>query len=84
MKAGPDLSVTNLTDADLELFVDASAYIDQTTGKKHAGFGIVTIDRTRVIRKYLVMVVCEIQPLPDTFSAQQAELFALTTDCKMG
>lgn len=74
MKAGPDLSDTALTDADLELFVDGSAYIDQTTGKKHAGFGIVTIDRTTHIQ----------QPLPDTFSAQQAELLALTTACKMG
>uniref|UniRef100_A0A674CSN8 RNase H type-1 domain-containing protein n=1 Tax=Salmo trutta TaxID=8032 RepID=A0A674CSN8_SALTR len=56
------------------LFVYGSAYIDQTTGKKHAGFGIVTIDRTTHIQ----------QPLPDTFSDQQAELLALTTACKMG
>jgi ribonuclease HI len=71
---GHELSDTVLTDADLDLSVCGSAYIDQTTGKKHGGFGIVTIDRTTHIQ----------QPLPDTFSAQQAEPLALTTACKTG
>ena len=68
------LRCTSLT-SDTALTVDDSfAYIDQTTGMKHAGFGIETIDRTTHTQ----------QPLPDTFSAQQAELLALPTDCKMG
>ncbi|KAK6305036.1 hypothetical protein J4Q44_G00238160 [Coregonus suidteri] len=56
----------------MTLFVDGSAYIDQTTGRKHAGFAVTTIDKSLHIE----------QSLPDHFSAQQAELLALTTACE--
>ena len=50
----------------ITLFVDCSAFIDRETGRKHAGFGIVSVDRTLLIE----------QPLPE-----QAELLALTETC---
>ena len=49
------------------LFVDSSAYIDQSTGKKHVSFSVVDIAGEIKI----------VQPLPEYLSAQQAELLSL-------
>jgi ribonuclease HI len=66
-------NLTNLYDellelSDVTLFVDGSVFIDRETGRKHAGFGIVSLYRTLLIE----------QPLPEHCSGQQAELLALT------
>jgi hypothetical protein len=57
---------------DMVLFVDGSAYIDQSTGKKHVGLAVVDVEGD-IIR-----------PLPDHLSTQQAYLLALTTSCELG
>jgi hypothetical protein len=33
-----------LLDSDMVLFVDGSAYINQSTGKKHVGFAVVDVE----------------------------------------
>lgn len=63
-----------LSSHDVTLFVDGSAFIDRETGRKHAGFGIVSLDRSLLIE----------QPLHEHCSAQQAELLALDEVCKLG
>ena len=69
-----DLFDEPLLDFDMVLFVDGSAYIDQSTGKKHVGFAVVDVEGDIEV----------IQPLPEHLSAQQAELLVLKTDCELG
>lgn len=56
----------------MELFVDGSASRNPETGKSRAGFAVVTPFETKLA-----------QPLPANFSAQAAELKALTEACKL-
>lgn len=62
-----------LLDSDMVLFVDGSAYIDQSTGKTHVRLAEDVEGDIEVI-----------WPLPDHLSAQQADLLALTTACELG
>ncbi|XP_029293048.1 uncharacterized protein LOC115011911 isoform X2 [Cottoperca gobio] len=66
----PDLSDVPLFDPDLELYVDGSASRD-STGKNRVGFAVVTA----------VDVLCS-GSLPPNYSAQGAELVALTEACR--
>uniref|UniRef100_A0AAQ4RQ79 ribonuclease H n=1 Tax=Gasterosteus aculeatus aculeatus TaxID=481459 RepID=A0AAQ4RQ79_GASAC len=68
----PDLSDTPLPNADLELFVDGSASRSPETGSGQVGFSVVTSHSTLVSGR-----------LPSHFSAQAAELIALTEACKV-
>uniref|UniRef100_A0A8P4FYC4 ribonuclease H n=1 Tax=Dicentrarchus labrax TaxID=13489 RepID=A0A8P4FYC4_DICLA len=65
-----DLSDTPLPNADLKLFVDGSASRDKT-GINQTGFAVVTLHEIVASGK-----------LPSHFSAQAAELVALTKACK--
>lgn len=65
-----DLSDTPLPNADRELFVDGSASRDKT-GVNQTGFAVVTLHAIVASGK-----------LPSHFSAQAAELVALTEACK--
>ncbi len=67
----PDLQDTALTNAELELFVYGSASRDPAIGKMEAGFAVVTAHGTVIA-----------QSLSSNFSAQAAELKALTEACK--
>ncbi|CAL9706360.1 unnamed protein product [Knipowitschia caucasica] len=66
----PDLSDTPLTNPDLILYVDGSAYRDPDTGRSHAGYAVVD-DHSVVLSS----------SLPSMYSAQLAELVALTEAC---
>lgn len=66
-----DLKDTPLTNPDLILFVDGSASRDTVTGINNVGFAVVDFHE----------VVCSGR-LPSHFSAQTAELIALTEACK--
>ena len=67
-----DLQETPLTNPDLVLFVDGSASRDQTTGINRVGFSVVTAHD-----------VLTSGSLPSHYSAQVAELVALTEACKL-
>nr|XP_043874560.1 protein NYNRIN-like [Solea senegalensis] len=68
----PDLTETPLTNPDLVLYVDGSASRDPVTGLCHVGFAVCS--------DYDVMMSSS---LPPHFSAQAAELVALTTACQL-
>ena len=68
----PDLRDTPLENPDLIFYVDGSASRDPETGSCHAGFAVVD-DHT----------VIHSSSLPSHFSAQAAELVALTEACKL-
>ncbi|XP_036981438.1 uncharacterized protein LOC119034487 isoform X3 [Acanthopagrus latus] len=67
-----DLQEVPLQNAGLELFVDGSASRDPGTGKNQTGFAVTTLH---------VIVLAE--PLPSNYSAQAAELVALTKACTL-
>ncbi|XP_036977326.1 uncharacterized protein LOC119032358 [Acanthopagrus latus] len=67
-----DLQEVPLQNADLELFVDGSASRDPGTGKNQTGFAVTTLHD---------IVLAE--PLPSNYSAQAAELVALTKACTL-
>ncbi|KAM4691860.1 LOW QUALITY PROTEIN: uncharacterized protein WCC33_016661 [Rhinophrynus dorsalis] len=62
---------TPLEDPDIILFVDGSRYAD-TQGRYHTGYAVITTD-----------TVLQAGELPPTRSSQEAELQALTADCKL-
>lgn len=66
----PDLQETPLQNPDVEFFVDGSASRNTDTGKNQTGY--VTTNET-----------VKSGPLPSHFSAQAAELMALTEACKL-
>ncbi|XP_060912265.1 uncharacterized protein LOC132988709 [Labrus mixtus] len=66
-----DLKDVPLTNPDLIFYVDGSAFRDPARGTAHAGFSVVDD----------VSVVCS-SHLPSHYSAQAAELVALTEVCK--
>ncbi|XP_058510228.1 protein NYNRIN-like [Solea solea] len=68
----PDLTETPLTNPDLVLYVDGSASRDPATGLCRVGFAVCS--------DYDVMMSSS---LPPHFSAQAAELVALTTACQL-
>lgn len=68
----PDLQETPLTNPDLVVFVDGSASRDPQTGRNRVGFAVVTNHETLVSGS-----------LPSHYSAQAAELTALTEACKL-
>lgn len=68
----PDLQEIPLTNLNLQLFVEGSASRNPETGRNQAGFAVVTQFETRIP-----------QPLLSNFSAQTAELKALTEACKL-
>lgn len=68
----PDLTDTPIPNADLVFYVDGSASRDPTSGSTRAGFAVVS-DHDLVVSS----------PLPGHFSAQAAELVALTEACKL-
>ncbi|XP_036960719.1 uncharacterized protein LOC119023134 isoform X1 [Acanthopagrus latus] len=68
----PDLPEVPLQNADLELFVDGSASRDPGTEKNQTGFAVTTLHD---------IVLAE--PLPSNYSAQAAELVALTKACTL-
>lgn len=67
--ARPDLSNTQLEENDLILFVDGSSK-KNSDGTNSIGYAVVTLTET-------------LKPLPEHYSAQAAELVALTKDCKL-
>ncbi|XP_023808656.1 uncharacterized protein LOC101166204 isoform X1 [Oryzias latipes] len=69
-KPRPDLSDVPLTEGEI-VFVDGSAKKDET-GRNKVGFAVVTQDK-----------VLKAGPLPGNYSAQSAELTALTEACKL-
>ena len=68
----PDLQETPLTNPDLVLFVDGSASRDPQTGRNKVGFAVVPNHETLVSSS-----------LPTHYSAQAAELIALTEACRL-
>lgn len=68
----PDLQETPLINPDLVIFVDGSASRDPQTGRNRVGFAVVTNHETLVS-----------DSLPSHYSAQAAELIALTEACKL-
>lgn len=68
----PDLQETPLINPDLVVFVDGSASRDPQTGRNRVGFAVVTNHETLVS-----------DSLPSHYSAQAAELIALTEACKL-
>ncbi|XP_041859332.1 uncharacterized protein LOC121651305 [Melanotaenia boesemani] len=69
----PDLKDTPLQNPDLVLYVDGSARRDPRTGVNKVGFAVCT-DHSTVVSA----------SLPSHFSAQTAELVALTEACRFG
>ncbi|XP_060941493.1 protein NYNRIN-like [Limanda limanda] len=67
----PDLQDVPLVNADMELFVDGSASRDPATSRNQVGFAVTTLYDTIIA-----------EPLPSQYSAQAAELVALTEACK--
>ncbi len=68
----PDLQETPLTNPDLVVFVDGSASRDPQTGRNRVGFAVTTNHETLIS-----------DSLPSHYSAQAAELIALTEACKL-
>lgn len=62
-----DMQETPLPNADLKLFVNGSASRNPDTGKNRAGYFVVTVHD-----------IIETERLPSKYSAQAAELVALT------
>lgn len=69
-KPRPDLLDEPLSQGDV-IYVDGSAKVNDK-GKNCASYAIVTIDK-----------ILQAKPLPTTYSAQAAELVALTEACKL-
>ncbi|KAG1933997.1 hypothetical protein F2P79_020134 [Pimephales promelas] len=67
----PDLTDEALPNSDMILYVDGSSSRDDL-GKNRAGYAVVSLTE-----------ILEQQPLPSHFSAQAAELVALTAACKL-
>ncbi|XP_063313431.1 uncharacterized protein LOC134612899 [Pelobates fuscus] len=67
----PTVHEDPLIDPDFTLFVDGSRYADEE-GKYHTGYAVTTTDE-----------VNKSSSLPSTMSAQEAELQALTSACKI-
>ncbi|OCT82260.1 hypothetical protein XELAEV_18024780mg [Xenopus laevis] len=65
------VSAHPLENPDISMFVDGSRFADDT-GKFHAGYAVTTTD-----------TVLKAEPLPSSFSAQEAELKALTAACQL-
>ena len=68
----PGLVDTPLSDADVEMFVDGSA-TKNVNGTNKVGYAVVTLQK-----------VLKSETLPSHFSAQAAELIALTQACRLG